>query len=274
MSDAPDDICPITKCISIMKTPNMLLLGLALPVLVLSSCLPDEDPDECVDFDTTWGYEGEHAPESWDICLADCGGGSQSPIDITGAVPDPDLAPLDFTYHDEPIKLVNKGHTAEFEYEAGSGNVLVFEGEEYELEQFHFHTSSEHTVAGQQYEMEVHLVHKNADKTKAVVMGVLIAQGSENPFLANFIDHIPPTKSSTPYEPGTEVNVADFLPADPGYYTYGGSLTTPPCSEVVTWLLRKAPVEASAEQIERVHELFEFNNRPVQAVNGREIREF
>lgn len=257
-----------------MKTPNILLLGLALPVLVLSSCLPDEGPDECADFDTTWGYEGLHAPEFWDICQSNCGGSAQSPIDISGAVPDANLAPLNFTYLPEPIKIVNKGHTAEFEYEAGSGNVLEFEGEEYELEQFHFHTTSEHTVNGQQYAMEVHLVHKNADKSKAVVMGVLVAQGAENPFLSTFIDHIPPTKASTPYEPGTEVNVADFLPADPGYYTYGGSLTTPPCSEVVTWLLRKAPVEASSEQILRVHELFEFNNRPVQSVNGREIREF
>lgn len=236
---------------------------------LLVSC--EKDDPELLDCTTYhWQYEGESTPSEWGICFVDCGGPVQSPIDIKGAVVDGSLTALETHYADAPIELLNNGHTVVFEYQAGS--TLKLEGEDYTLVQFHFHTKSEHTLDGVYYPMEVHLVHQNAAGHLAV-LGVLFEEGDENEFLAKFNDHLP-TKAEERYSSTDLVNVEDVLPTTRGYYIYDGSLTTPPCSEIATWMVLKTPVEASTAQIEKMHCIVHNNNRPIQPLNGRTIKEF
>jgi len=220
----------------------------------------------CNDFH--FAYDGEEGPDHWATCFADCGGGTQSPIDIAGAVTDMTLPGLEVHYENVPIELINNGHTVEFEYETGSK--LVLNGEDYKLLQFHFHSSSEHTVGGTQYPMEAHLVHINEATGALAVIGIFFENGAENTFLKNFSDNLP-ASSGDHYSPGSLANVEELLPADGNYYTYTGSLTTPPCSEIVTWIVMKAPVEASSEQLSNFSGVLHDNFRPVQDLNGRTV---
>jgi len=240
---------------------------LCLSILV-SSCRNDDETTDCNTFE--WEYTGPTDPEAWQLCSADCGGLSQSPVNIANAVVDSDLSALVANYQAAPIGLRNNGHTIQFDYDAGS--TLNVNGEEYELLQFHFHALSEHTVSGQQFPLEVHLVHQNAAGALAVV-GVFFEAGNDNAFLANFGGNLPAAENDT-YDSADMVNPADMLPADDAYYTYDGSLTTPPCSEVVTWLVMKSSVEASSGQIQEMQDILQNNYRPVQALNSRGISEF
>jgi len=238
--------------------------------LLIASCKKDDlEAEDCTEYH--WEYEGASGPGNWATCFTECKGQSQSPIDIKGAVVDGGLNALDMHYEDVPVALINNGHTVEFEY--GDGSTIKFNGEDYDLLQFHFHTGSEHTVDGLQYPMEVHLVHQEAATGNLAVVGIFFKEGSENAFLANFIDSLPAGVDDH-YSSAKLVNVADVLPVAEAYYTYSGSLTTPSCSEVVTWLVLKNPVEASSVQIQKMHEIIHDNNRPIQSLNGREILEF
>jgi len=252
------------------KSPvsGLLFLSLICLTMLLSSCRNDDETTNCDTYE--WEYIGVTDPETWQLCSADCGGQVQSPVNITGAVVDADLAALMTDYQDNPINLEYDGHGIKFNYDAGS--TLNVNGTDYELLQFHFHGLSEHTVGGQQYPLEVHLVHQSAAGDLAVV-GVFFEVGADNDFLANFEGNLPDTEGA-PYSSANIVNVADVLPADTGYYTYSGSLTTPPCSEIVTWLVMKSTVEASSNQIQEMQDILNNNFRPIQALNGREIREF
>lgn len=245
-----------------------LLLSIFCLIILLPSCQED---DEVVDCDTyQWEYEGEGTPDTWPLCNAECGGQAQSPINIAGAVPDNNLKAFTTAYKAVPIGLVNNGHSIQFDYDEGS--TINVNGEEFELLQFHFHTLSEHTVGDQHFPIEAHLVHQNTAGALAVV-SVLFEEGSENTFLSNFAGNLPDSEGKT-YSSADMVNIQDILPADDGYYTYSGSLTTPPCSEIATWVVMKSPVEASSNQIQEMSDILNDNFRPVQALNGREIKEF
>jgi len=169
-----------------------------------------------------------------------------------------------------PIGLENNGHSIQFDYDAGS--TVNVNGEEFELLQFHFHALSEHTVAGQQFPLEAHLVHQNTAGALAVV-SVLFEAGNDNPFLSNFTDNLPQSEGES-FTAADMVNVENILPADTGYYTYDGSLTTPPCSEIATWVVMKSPVQASSTQLQNMLDVLDNNYRPIQGLNGREITEF
>ncbi len=251
-----------------MKKIHILLLSIFITSLLLSSCQEDDEVD-CITFE--WGYEGDASPDNWESCHTECGGQSQSPINITGAVVDGSLTALETHYEGVPIELINNGHTVEFEYEVGS--MLQLNGDDYDLLQFHFHTGSEHTIDNLQYPMEAHLVHQNAATGNLAVIGIFFEEGSENSFLANFSDNLP-LAADDHYSSTNMVNVGDLLPANGAYYTYSGSLTTPPCSEIVTWLVLKTPVEASSTQIQNMHDIIHDNYRPVLPLNEREIKEF
>jgi len=250
-----------------MKNIKNDFLLVLLTCLLISSC-KDEKAIDCNVFQ--WGYEGDSGPDHWSTCTSDCGGQTQSPVDITEAVPDNTLPPLSIVYEDVPIDLTNNGHTIEFEYESGSS--LSFEGIQYELIQFHFHTKSEHTLAGQHYPLEVHLVHKNTATGNLVVIGVFFETGNENPFLQHFINDLPDQKDEH-FSSAEIVSVNDLLPLDRRYYTYNGSLTTPPCSEIVNWIVMKTPVEISNSQLQHFISILHSNNRPIQPLHGREIKE-
>lgn len=220
-----------------------------------------------------WEYAGEAGPEHWgDLApeFAACKlGHDQSPIDITGATPNGALLPLMTNYKSTPANLVNTGHTIQVNYVPGS--TLFFNGQSYDLLQFHFHEPSEHTINGQRAAMELHLVHRNAAGNFAVV-GVLLTAGAENPALNPFWYRLPAHEGKVAME--SSINIASLLPTDRHYYTYEGSLTTPPCTEGVRWIVMKTPVELSSAQIGMYAAIFPGSARPVEPRDGRLIEEF
>lgn len=240
----------------------------AVTLIVFAGCPSATSPPTEPEF----AYSGDAGPDHWGELSAEwaaCGDGmEQSPVDIAGATVNAELPDLVIDYSAAPAALFHKAHTWEVEYEEGS--TLTFLGEEYTLVQFHFHAPAEHSVDGTFADMEMHLVHRNADGDLAVI-GVLINAGEENAFLAQFWDDFPAEEGEALQD--YDVNATDGLPQDLGYYTYSGSLTTPPCSEIVTWIVLKTPVEASQAQIDAIHDVFGDNARPVQDLNGRAIEE-
>lgn len=251
------------------KTSLFSILCYLSIVLLITACSDtDDDALDCLAYE--WGYEGDSAPETWGTCFDNCSGSSQSPVNIAQFNVDEELLPLEFNYHSSPIHLVNNGHTLEFEYHGGS--VLIYNETAYELIQFHFHTVSEHQVDGSSFPMEIHLVHKKNEHELAVV-SLLVEVGAENQFLQAFADHLP-AESGEILHLATTVNIEDLLPEDKSYYTYQGSLTTPPCSEVVTWIIIQQPVQASQEQINKFSQILNGNYRPVVDLGNRLIRLF
>lgn len=217
-----------------------------------------------------WTYTGDTGPAYWGELspeYAACATGTaQSPIDVD-TVKEENLVNLAFNYNPSNVNIVNNGHTVEVVYDPGS--FFSVDGEQYDLKQFHFHAPSEHTVDGQSAAIELHLVHESAKGNKAVV-AVLINQGAANPAFAPVWRHLPASESAeTTYD--VKVNAADLLPTDQTTFRYGGSLTTPPCSEGVNWFIMIRPIEMSAEQIAEFTAIYDGNNRPVQPLNGRTI---
>lgn len=266
----------LSNLLNITKEMNFLAKRSLLPffgfVLVLTavSCKDDKTLPSCEG--VTYEYEGADGPEHWsELCVdyVDCGGKVQSPVDITNAVDDASLAAVARTYSNSGTHIVNKGHTIQFNYDGGS--TIVVNGESYELLQFHTHTHSEHTVGGVSAPMEIHIVHKNATTGKLAVIGVFVEEGAENPILKHFVDHLPATKDAT-YEGAVSFTAQDLMPSNLSYYTYAGSLTTPPCSEIVTWIVLEHHIEATTEQIHAFEALEHENARPVQALEGRTIK--
>lgn len=218
-----------------------------------------------------WTYEGEHGPEHWGGMMdeyAACGQGqAQSPIDIAGAQ-DEAMPDIGFVYKPSKINILNNGHTIQVSYDEGSA--ITLDGVTYNLLQFHFHDPSEHTVAGKPFAMELHLVHKNA-KGELAVVGVLIEEGKENAAF-NTIWKSLPKKADEKVSLVDVISADDLLPKGRAYYRYPGSLTTPPCSEGVSWLVLKEPIQMSAAQINAFKEIIHENARPVQPLNKRSVR--
>jgi len=222
-----------------------------------------------------WEY-GEQ--EHWaDLChpFLECDGTSQSPIDIAGWKDDASLKWPELHYDAIQSSLINNGHTIEFEVpeQYREQNKLRLGDTEYELLQFHFHSHSEHTINGNYSPMEVHLVHKNEKTGKLAVLGVLFRAGKEHAVLNQLIQAELPAKTSS-HSHELSLNPAGLLPSGGGYYTYSGSLTTPPCSEIVTWLVFDTPIEASQDQINRFAPLLHDDYRPTNDLNGRVIRHY
>ena len=178
-----------------------------------------------------WDYNGKEGPKSWgklDSAYANCSvGHTQSPINITGAK-EADLPALRFDYNAVPLNIVDNGHTIQVNY--ASGSVLAVGDKTYTLKQFHFHHPSEEHVNGHGYDMVVHLVHSDTEGHLAVV-AVLVQQGNASSFIDAVWGHIPKEKEKVVEVTSVILNVKDLLPANHGYYTFSGSLTTPPCSE-------------------------------------------
>lgn len=253
-------------------------LGIGCLVLFASCKDGNENEDvlpSCTD--VHWNYDNatEDGPDHWgNLCVdyTDCSGTVQSPVNISSASDDASLESLVEVFGNSTTHIVNNGHTIQFNTDAGT--TLTYKGVTYNLLQFHTHTPSEHTVNGESYDMEVHFVHKNESTGKLAVIGVLVNEGADNAFLNHFIHHLPATADAKYDDAALSFNIADFLPSSKNYFTYGGSLTTPPCSEIVTWLVLETPVEASHAQIEDFHALEHSNNRPVQDLHGRTIKRF
>lgn len=220
-----------------------------------------------------WTYAGADGPPEWgrlDPAFATCSQGrTQSPIDIKGAKK-ADLPALNFSYNAVPLNIIDNGHTIQVNYAPGS--TLKVGDKTYTLKQFHFHHPSEEHINGHGYEMVVHLVHAD-DQGHLAVVGVLIKKGSSNALVDAVWKNIPAQKEKAVDVSGVSVNAKDLLPADHGYYTFTGSLTTPPCSEGVTWYVMKEQSSLSPEQIAAFAKIYPLNARPVQPLNGRELLE-
>ena len=218
-----------------------------------------------------WGYSGEAAPQNWgklDPKFALCGSGkNQSPVDLANFV-EADLKPLKFAYKAGAADILNNGHTVQIDYAPGS--TLSVDGRIFELKQFHFHAPSENKVNGKQFPLEGHLVHADKDGNLAVV-AVMFQEGAANPLLTKLWEKLP-SKAGDKNPLPTGLSVAQMLPANRDYYRFDGSLTTPPCSEGVFWLVIKKTATASKAQIEQFSKVLEHpNNRPVQPVNARTV---
>ena len=220
-----------------------------------------------------WTYKGPEGPSYWgklDPAFATCAvGHAQSPIDIKDAKKS-DLPPLKFDYKAVPLNIIDNGHTVQVNYAPGS--TLTVGDKTYALKQFHFHHPSEEHINGQGYDMVAHLVHADADGHLAVV-AVLLKKGPSNPFLNTVWTNIPKEKEKAVDVSDVSLNVNDLLPADHGYFTFAGSLTTPPCSEGVTWYVLKNQSSLSSEQLQAFAKIYPLNARPIQASNNREILE-
>ncbi len=219
-----------------------------------------------------WGYEGHGAPWYWgslkeEFALCDSGM-SQSPIDIS-AVTVTGLPAIEFHYQETALEVVNNGHTIQANYAPGS--YIVVDGKRYDLLQFHFHSPSEHTIGGKAYDMVAHLVHKAEDGQLGVV-GVLFKAGEEIDSTVAKIWLNMPEQQGVKQVPSVKINAADLLPPDLTYFNYSGSLTTPPCSEGVNWMVLATPRGVSEEQVRQFTELFPLSTRPVQPLNGRVVK--
>lgn len=220
-----------------------------------------------------WGYSGEDGPEHWgdlDPSFAVCKTGKrQSPIDIKGAKKDPSLAPVQVDYKPSPLKIIDNGHTIRIDPAPGSS--VTVNGKTFPLAQYHFHLPSEEEIGGKRYAMVIHFVNQSPDG--AVVLGVLVKSGAENPVIRKIWDNLPKTVGAANEVASISVNPADLLPADRNYYNFDGSLTIPPCSEGLNWFVMKTPIEMSAAQIAAFAKIYPMNARPLQPANGREIKE-
>ena len=219
-----------------------------------------------------WGYTGHGGPKEWgglDPAFATCKLGKyQSPIDIRGAKAAA-LPAIQFDYKPSPLKVIDNGHTIQVNYAPGS--TIDVGGSKYELLQFHFHHPSEEKVKGKSHAMVVHLVHKNAEGKLAVV-AVLLDKGGSSEVIDAIWKNLPKEKEKEAAVANVTIDASKLLPAKRGYYAFEGSLTTPPCSEEVRWLVLKTPVKIGTEQVAAFGKLYPMNARPTQPLNGRALQ--
>ena len=222
-----------------------------------------------------WGYAGDVGPEHWaelapenKLCAV---GTRQSPIDIRDGLP-VDQEDIAFDYKPSSFSVLDNGHT--IQVNVGPGNGLTVMGRRYELVQFHFHRPSEERVNGRQFDMVAHLVHRDEHGRLAVV-AVLLERGRDDkahPIIQTVWANLPLEKGEA-LAAQVQIDLGQLLPAERGYYTYMGSLTTPPCSEGVLWMVMRQPVALSGQQLDIFAKLYPMNARPLQAGSGRVIKE-
>ena len=263
------------------------LMSITCVLMCLTSCGKTQNVPSATE-KMEWGYETENGPDVWAQLSPEyflCAEGKhQSPIDLVNPTP-AELPPIPYDYRPTSMNIRNTGHTIEVTCPEGSW--IEVDGTRYKLLQFHFHAPSEHTVAGKPFEMEAHFVHKSEDGTLAVV-GLLIESGRHKHVFDPIWSHLPAVPGETQRienvtEDGSLIidprfmfapndHVEDVVPSSFGnYYRYGGSLTTPPCSESVKWIVLTTPIEMSETQIAAFKAIIHDNNRPVQPLNGRKL---
>jgi len=218
-----------------------------------------------------WAYQGEGGPEHWGQMkpeFSTCSSGKrQSPIDIRDGIA-VQLDPVQFDYKPSNFRVIDNGHTVQVNL--APGNSIEVMGRRFELLQFHFHRPSEERINGRQFDMVAHLVHKDLEGKLAVV-AVLLDRGSVQPIVQTVWNNLPLEKGEElPAKAMIDLN--NLLPAERGYFTYMGSLTTPPCSEGVLWMVMQTPVSISPEQIGIFSRLYPMNARPIQSASGRLIK--
>ncbi|TRZ64729.1 MAG: carbonic anhydrase family protein [Rhodocyclaceae bacterium] len=219
-----------------------------------------------------WSYEGLGAPANWSKLEKDyatCSSGKrQSPIDIRDGIR-VDLEPIKFNYKTTLFRIINNGHT--IQVNVGAGSTIAVMGRRFELVQLHFHRPSEERVNGMAFDMVVHLVHKDLDNQLAVI-AILLEHGKEQPLIQSIWNNLP-LEVNQEISPSVAIDLNRLLPENRTYWTYMGSLTTPPCTEDVMWIVFKQPVPVSEDQVAIFARLYRNNARPIQAVNNRLVKE-
>ncbi|MFD1067071.1 carbonic anhydrase [Oceanobacillus locisalsi] len=273
-----------------MKRFKWMWISVFLSITLLTACsgntITEEDSaegstDEAEEEippaeETEWSYTGETGPDQWDTLhpeyLTCAEGQEQSPIDIDLAKVklDETLNDIEINYQPTAFTLENTGHTIQLNDPTGS-NTIIVEGEEYSVQQLHFHIPSENAIDGQFFDMEGHIVHNNENGDLAV-LGFMIEAGEENKTLAEAWSKMPEEKTEEDVELDNLINLHDLLPEDLTTFRFSGSLTTPPCTEGVNWLLLEEPISYSQEQIDTFGEIFSpHNHRTPQPLNDREV---
>ena len=219
-----------------------------------------------------WDYEGENGPLRWgriNPAWSQCESGKrQSPIDIRDGIR-VDLEPINVDYKPARFSVLDSGHT--IQVNVGAGNTITISGKMYELVQFHFHRPSEERINGRNFSMVVHLVHKDVDG-KLAVIAAMITEGAASPLVQTIWNNLPLEKNEAT-SPSMTIDMNQMLPVQREYYTYMGSLTSPPCTEGVLWLVMKEPIQLSAQQMAIFARLYPMNARPIQIGGGRLIKE-
>lgn len=223
-----------------------------------------------------WSYEGETGPEYWGALEDDYStckrGQQQSPINIehNKLTTVNDLQPLKLNYHASKAHIVNNGHTIQLNID-DDNNEMILEDTKYTLTQFHFHHPSEHQIDGKHTEMELHLVHKS-ETGQTAVLGVPIISEQENDAFESIWNQLPQQETKEPISLEQPINIPSLLPTDLHSIRYTGSLTTPPCSENVSWVVLDHPIEMSQAQIAKFAEIFPDNHRPIQPLLDRSVQ--
>jgi carbonic anhydrase len=225
--------------------------------------------------DVHWTYEGETGPQNWgklkpefNLCAI---GKRQSPINIDeGSTLAGPAEPVQFNYTPSNAIVVNNGHTIQVDVQGE--NSITVRGSTYRLLQFHFHSPSEEQVNYKRFAMVAHLVHKN-DEGQLAVVAVLFEQGTGNTLIDKVWTYMPLDANDRVRMPRDLLNMNEVLPTDQRYYQFMGSLTTPPCTEGVLWMVLKQPMKISRSQYRLFTQLYPNNARPVQPVNGRAVRD-
>ena len=252
----------------LLTVASVLFLACASGVCVHAQVTTAAPPD-------TFAYTGDKGPAFWfeNPTYSKCAASPtarQSPIDISRTVPDRQLAPLDLDLQETSVVLNNPGYNVRAE--SAIEQELTLNEEQYKMIEFHFHTLSEHTVDGAQGVMELHVVFENRAKTKLAVIGVIYKIGRPNPFLKKLLAKGLPQKTTSPKITVGSIDLAKAFTDTAEYYTYAGSLTTPPCGETVQFFVLQDWAEMSPQQFQTFHDVVGNNFRPLQARNGRVIR--
>lgn len=270
-----------------MKNKLPLLILITLAVFSCKNRKENKDIDSTVNEEKHeivhqkenkhWTYEGETGPKHWVEIEkeSDCDGKRQSPINIidVNVIDDASLIPVD-THYSANVKIhevTNNGHTIQYNFE--KGDFIILNDDNYELKQIHFHEPSEHTINGIRYPLEMHLVHISKDN-KIAVLAIMAKEGeSSEPF--TFLEKYLPIINGETKLIDTDFDLNKNLPKDKGYYTYSGSLTTPPCTQNVTWFVYKTPITISVDQVKQLQKLMPLNNyRDEQPINGRIVKQY
>jgi carbonic anhydrase len=247
-----------------MKMVRQVIVVLSAVLLLSAGAFAEEGGHH-------WGYSGHEGPEHWGEMnpefRACAEGKNQSPINLTNFI-EADLAPLQIDYKPGTKEILHNGHAVQVNYAGGSS--ITVDGHTFELKQFHFHAPSENRINGKSFPMEAHFVHADKDGNLAVI-AVMMEEGSANKLMTELWKKMP-GKAGDTKALDADLNASGLLPENHDYYRFNGSLTTPPCTEGVYWLVMKEPVQVSKEQVEKFEQAMHHpNNRPVQPVNARPV---
>lgn len=217
-----------------------------------------------------WGYDGKEGPEHWgklseefSMCSA---GSTQSPIDIEESL-DANLKPLKLLQKFPAKEILQTNHSIQLNFR--DGNIVAIDNITFKLKQANFHTPSEHSIQGKSFPLEAQFLHSDIKGNTAIV-AVLFREGRPNPGLEKVLKQLP-NESNKAVTLKSRLLASEMMPSNQDYYRFSGSLTSPPCTEGIRWILIKTPMTASKEQIDALAALTQHNNRPLQALNGRLI---